>query len=99
MTLDGGYASILSAITSASWQSLAAVVYLGFFATILGYAVWGSLLARYSAAAVAPFALLVPCVGAITAHLIFGEVFEPLRLSGMAMMLIGLLITIVPLNR
>ncbi|ASU37248.1 hypothetical protein hmeg3_02340 [Herbaspirillum sp. meg3] len=99
ITLDGGYASILSAITSASWESLAAVVYLGFFATILGYAVWGSLLARYSAAAVAPFALLVPCVGAITSHLVFGEVFEPLRLTGMTMMLIGLLITIVPLNR
>lgn len=95
---DGGYMSILQSLSNASWQSIGSVVYLGFIATILGYAVWGSLLVRYSAAAVAPFALLVPCVGAITSYLVFGEVFEPLRLAGMALMIVGLLITIAPLN-
>ena len=99
MTFDGGYMSILNSLNKASWASIGSVVYLGLIATILGYVAWGSLMARYSAAAVAPFALLVPCVGAITSYFVFGEVFEPLRLAGMALMIAGLIITIAPLSR
>jgi O-acetylserine/cysteine efflux transporter len=96
--LDGPQA-FLHAITGASWLGIAAPIYLGLLATVLAYAAWGSLLHRYSTGAVVPFALLAPSVGAIASFLVFGENFGPLRLAGMASMLIGVAIVAIPLRR
>ena len=87
--LDGPTA-VVHAVAAASWASLGAAVYLGVVATIFAYAVWGDLLRRYTAASVAPFALLVPVVGALSSSAVFGERFGPRRLLGMAAVLIGL---------
>ena len=62
----------------------------------LAYAIWGGLLRRYPAATVAPFALLVPFVGAAASALVFGERFGPLRLAGMVLVLAGLAIIVAP---
>ena len=78
------------AVSSASWLGIAAVLYLGLVATVAAYAVWGDLLRRYTTATVAPFALLVPFVGAGASALVFGERFGPARLAGMACVLAGL---------
>jgi O-acetylserine/cysteine efflux transporter len=86
--------SLLRAVFSASWLSIGAVVYLGAIATILAYATWGYLLQRYSAAVVAPFALLAPCTGVLSSAVIFGEVFAPMRYVGMALILGGLAATV-----
>lgn len=88
--------SILDALAAASWLSLGAVVYLGLVATALAYAIWGGLLRRYSTAAVAPFALLAPCVGVLSAALLLGEVFGAARCVGMALILAGLAVIILP---
>lgn len=96
--LDGP-GSLIDAVASASWLGIGAAVYLGLLASVLAYAVWGSLLHQYSTGAVAPFALLSPCVGAITSALVFGERFGPLRLAGMACILIGVAIVALPLRR
>jgi O-acetylserine/cysteine efflux transporter len=45
-------------------------------------------------ATVAPFALLVPFVGALSSSLVFGERFGPLRLAGMALVVAGLAVII-----
>jgi len=87
--LDGPTA-VVHAVAAASWASLGAAVYLGVVATIFAYVVWGDLLRRYTAASVAPFALLVPVVGALSSSAVFGERFGPRRLLGMAAVLIGL---------
>jgi O-acetylserine/cysteine efflux transporter len=87
--LDGPTA-LLHALAAASGASLAAALYLGVIATIAAYAVWGELLRRYAAASVAPFALLVPVVGALSSSAVFGERFGSRRLVGMAAVLIGL---------
>jgi O-acetylserine/cysteine efflux transporter len=87
---------LLAAICSASWLSLGAVVYLGALATVVAYATWGSLLQRYSAGVVTPFALLAPCTGVVSSTLLFGEVFSPLRYSGMTLILGGLAVIILP---
>ena len=84
------------ALAAASWSSIAAAVYLGAVATSLAYVLWGSLLARYPAAMVAPFALLAPATGVIASALIFGELFGPLRYLGMALILAGLAIVVLP---
>jgi O-acetylserine/cysteine efflux transporter len=88
--------SLIAALSHASWLSLAAVLYLGTMATIFGYAVWRRLLQTHSASVVAPFALLAPCTGIIAAAAIFGEAFPPLREAGMALILAGLVIVVMP---
>ncbi len=98
MILDGPE-SLPRAVANASWPGIGAALYLGLLATGLAYAIWGGLLRQYSIAAVAPFALLSPCVGALASSVVFGEQFGPLRLAGIAFMLLGLAIVAVPPDR
>lgn len=94
--VDGEGTPLFSAIAGASWQSIVAVIYIGGVSTVLAYAVWSHLLARYPAAQAAPFALLVPCVGVIASALIFGERFSLTRYAGMGLIVAGLALTIIP---
>jgi O-acetylserine/cysteine efflux transporter len=95
LVLDGPF-GLAGAIVDATWLALTAVLYLGLVGTILAYAIWGRLLRRYPTATVAPFALLVPFVGAFASSLVFGEQFGALRLVGMALVLIGLAVIVLP---
>jgi O-acetylserine/cysteine efflux transporter len=95
LMLDGP-AAFAQAVSSASWLAVAAALYLGVVATILAYAIWGRLLRRYPAATVTPFALLVPFVGGYSSALVFGERFGPLRLAGMALVLLGIAVIVLP---
>ena len=90
--------SLIDAIADASWLSLAAVIYLGAVATLLAYAIWGGLLTRYPSSVVAPFALLAPCVGMLSSAIVFGEVFGAPRYGGMALILLGLAIIVLPIG-
>jgi len=87
--LAGALAGLLSA-------GLAATLYLGLVATTFAYALWGGLLRRYPVATVAPFALLVPFVAALSTWMVFGERFGPVRLAGMAFVLLGLVLVALP---
>lgn len=89
-------APIWAAVAHASWSSLIAVIYLGTIVTNVGYAAWGWLLQRYKAGSVAPFALLSPCTGILASALMFGEVFPPIRYAGMALILAGLTVILLP---
>jgi hypothetical protein len=57
-------------------------IYLGTLSTDIAYAAWSRLLTRYPTALVAPFALLVPCIGAIASALVFDEKFSFTRYVG-----------------
>ena len=57
---------------------------------------WGRLLSRYASASVVPFSLLSPCVGVISSALVFGESFTPMRAAGMALILAGLAVIVLP---
>ncbi len=74
-------------------------LYLGIGATTIAYAIWGRLLQRYPTAAVAPFALLAPCVGILGSAVAFGEAFSPMRYAGMALILAGIAVTLLPGDR
>jgi O-acetylserine/cysteine efflux transporter len=87
------------ALAGAAWPGLTAALYLGLVATTVAYAIWGALLRRYPATHVAPFALLVPLVGAASSALVFGERFGPLRLIGMTLVLAGLAVIVAPHER
>src|SRR5213593_1652084 len=94
LILDGGPAALPRAVSNASWLGVAAALYLGLVATVLAYAIWGRLLRQHAAATVAPFALLVPFVGAYSSAVVFGERFGALRLAGMALVLLGIAVIV-----
>ena len=84
---------------NAAWAGWGAALYLGLVGTVIAYSLWGRLLRRYPVASVAPFALLVPFVGSLASAAVFGEQFGAVRLAGMAFVLAGLALSVVPVNR
>ena len=88
-------APLPSATIHASWAGLGGALYLGAAATSV-YAIWGGLLGRYPAAAVAPLALLSPVAGVVASAVVFGERFTAMRYAGMALILAGLGIIVLP---
>ncbi len=71
--------------------SVAVVAYAG---TVFGFGVWARLLAHYSAATVAPFALLVPVVGIVAGAVVFGEALRPVELFGALLVMAGLALNV-----
>jgi O-acetylserine/cysteine efflux transporter len=97
--LVDGPAAIARVVSTATWGGWVAALYLGLVGTVLAYTLWARLLRRYAAALVAPFALLVPFVGGLASAVVFGERFGPLRLIGMAGVLAGLAVIVLPMGR
>ena len=87
--LDGP-ALIWSSIQNADAFSWAALVWQALGNTLFGYAAWGWLLARHSAASITPMALLVPVFGMATSALTLGEPLPPWKLLAAALVLAGL---------
>lgn len=81
---------VWQALTNLSWVAIVSTVYTAVFASLIGYGIWTSLLARYPTSAVVPFTLLVPVVGIATAWLVQGEVPTATEFIGGAIMLAGL---------
>lgn len=77
------------AVTHLSGVAIASTAYTAIGASLIGYGIWNSLLARHPASAVVPFVLLVPVIGIMTAWLVQDEVPTTLELVGGAVMLLG----------
>jgi O-acetylserine/cysteine efflux transporter len=86
--------AIGTALHNFSLQSFAAVAYLAWAATLLGYGIWTYLMSRYPANRVAPFTMLVPLVGLSTGWLVFGESLQPIHFAGGALLMAGLLVNL-----
>ena len=84
----------LAALAHPSWRLIASVLMISYGGTLFGYGVWARLLAHHSAAAVAPFALLVPIVGMIAGAVLFGETLTLIELLGGALVMGGLALTV-----
>jgi O-acetylserine/cysteine efflux transporter len=87
-----GFAAWQVAWHSITLTTVASIIYLSYFATICGYALWGKLLSKYPAGIVAPFALLVPVIGMSSAALLLGEEFSLWQVYGALLVMIGLII-------
>jgi O-acetylserine/cysteine efflux transporter len=68
-----GPAAWHSTFSHFGWISVAAVFYQSYPNTIVGYGIWTILMRKYPAATVAPFSLLVPLVGMVSAAILLGE--------------------------
>ncbi|QIE24923.1 EamA family transporter [Caballeronia sp. SBC2] len=89
-----GPARISESLSGISLTSILAIVYLAFIATMLGYTLWGKLLARYPASQVAPFSLLVPIVGLASAALLLDEGLSPMQFLGAVLVMAGLVVNV-----
>jgi O-acetylserine/cysteine efflux transporter len=93
IVLDGPHA-VGSALAHMSWTAIGSTVYTAWLASLFGYGVWNTLLARYRAPAVVPFTMLVPVVGILAAWLAHGERPSAAELAGGAVLLLGVAITL-----
>lgn len=84
-----GPREIESALTDLTGVAIASTIYTAVGASLVGYGIWNSLLARYPASAVVPFVLLVPVVGIATAWIVQDEVPSMLEAAGGVVMLVG----------
>ena len=89
-----GAPAILGAVEGASIGSWAAVAWQAVGNTLFGYAAWGWLLQRHSAATVSPLALLIPVFGMGASGLFLGEPFPLWKLAAAALVMTGLAISI-----
>jgi O-acetylserine/cysteine efflux transporter len=79
------------ALSGTAWASMA---YLGWFATILGYAMWTGLLKRHPANRVAPFGLAVPAVGIAAGMLVLGDTITPWQWAGTLLVVVSLALVV-----
>jgi O-acetylserine/cysteine efflux transporter len=79
-----------TAMSSVGASGIAALAYVVVVSTFFGYGVWYWLISRYPASTVAPFTLLVPVVGILTAWLVRGEHPTWGELLGSLVVLVGL---------
>lgn len=85
--------NVIESIIALDVVSIFSIIYLAFGATLLGFGLWNKLLSRHSANKVAPFSLLVPVTGLLTANLVLGEHLSPLQWFGCLFIIIGLLVS------
>jgi O-acetylserine/cysteine efflux transporter len=93
VALDGPE-RIADALEHATWLTAGAALYIGGASTVFGYWAWGYLLKHYPASTVAPFSLLAPVTGTLSAALLLHETFGPVRLGGMLLILLGLAVLV-----
>lgn len=87
-----GPQAMLGSLQGISLQGVLVVAYLSVGATLVGYGLWGWLLARHPASLVAPLTLLVPVLGLVSASLLLGERLSVLQWVGGGVILLALVI-------
>ncbi|UZD61792.1 EamA family transporter [Brevibacterium sp. JSBI002] len=92
MLIDGP-TEVANALTHPSCGVVASVVYTAGLASLVGYVIWNSLLARFPASQVAPFSLLVPPIGVISAWIVLGDRPSIAELIGGVLLLLGVAVT------
>jgi O-acetylserine/cysteine efflux transporter len=85
-----GLSSFTFAYEHISWRGIAALTYIVYASTWLGYGVWTWLIARYSIGLIVPFVLLVPVVGMLGSTLLLGEPFQSWKMAAALLVISGL---------
>jgi O-acetylserine/cysteine efflux transporter len=89
-----GTQSFVNHLEMMTWQTAFAVLWQSWGNTIFGYGIWGWLLARYTAATVAPFALLVPVFGMGTSAIVLDESLPIWKISAGGLVIAAMLLNI-----
>ncbi|KTD23481.1 integral membrane protein [Legionella lansingensis] len=89
-----GYDSIVTSYHHLSRRGAAALLYIVYISTWVGYGVWNWLMSRYPVGMIVPFTLLVPVVGILSSVLILGEPLQSWKLVAGLFVISGLCINI-----
>lgn len=84
--------ALVTALTREALPSNLGLLYIILVATLVGYGLWNSLLARHPSSLVAPFSMLVPVVGVLTSWLAFHELIDLLELVAGGAVVTGVLV-------
>lgn len=87
-----GPEAIAAAFAGLELRGVAAVLYIGLLSTTACFAGWSLLLRQHNASLVAPFTLLVPVFGLLSAWAVLDEMPSTIKLGGAALILFGLLV-------
>ena len=92
LVLENNLSASIHAIRFASLASWLALAWQSVANTLFGFALWGWLLARFTAARIAPMGLLVPIFGIATSGLILGERLQPWKCAGASLIIFALVL-------
>lgn len=89
----GAWQTAWEALSTGNPKLWGALAYNVLGASLIGYGAWAFLLKHYPASRVAPFTLLVPVFGILTASIVLGERIDSLTWIGAALVFAGLALT------
>ena len=89
-----GSERITLAFRGLSWPAAAAMAYIIYVSTHVGFSAWAWLMARHPASTVAPFTLLIPPLAAAFSAAVLGETFPRWKLIAGGLVLLGVLINL-----
>jgi O-acetylserine/cysteine efflux transporter len=82
--------AITTALTQFGWRSAGAVLYQAYPTTVIGFGIWSVLMRKYPTATIAPFTLLVPVAGMVSAALVLDKPLQWWKLAAGLLVLAGL---------
>jgi O-acetylserine/cysteine efflux transporter len=91
LTVDGP-AYVWGALKGLDLVAVGAIAYIAYLSTLVGFGIWGRLIARYGAGTVAPFAALAPVFAILSSALFLHERIHWYDLVGGAAILGGVLL-------
>lgn len=89
LVLEGPDA-IAAAIGHLNWRSAGAILFQAYPTTVLGFGIWSHLMRKYPTATIAPFTLLVPVAGMVSAALVLDEPLQWWKIAAGMLVLAGL---------
>lgn len=84
------------ALADFSWQAGVSTLYTAGLASLVGYGIFNSLLARWPSSAVVPWVLLAPVVAMSSAWLLLGQRPNAAEVTGGVLLLVGVLVALRP---
>jgi O-acetylserine/cysteine efflux transporter len=85
-----GFDSWTHAAAIFNWTSAGAIIFQSYPNTILGFGIWSVLMKKYQTATIAPFTLLVPVAGMLSAAMVLGEPLQWWKITAGVLVLSGL---------
>lgn len=94
-----GPAAVGTALAGFSWEAMLSTAYTAGLASLIGYGIFNSLLARNPSAYVVPWVLVAPVVAMASAWLLLGQSPNAAETAGGALLIVGVLVALRPPRR
>lgn len=91
--LVDGPRAVGAGLAHLGWHGALSTLYTAGLCSLVGYAIWNRLLARYPSGHVVPWVLLAPVVAMASSWALLGEVPGPAELAGAAVLIAGVLVS------